>query len=402
MSRSQVGVLCLIIWLTLSAAYPYQLGGEKLEWNGLLTYRFGESLTLAGKILSQAAPKELNLILQSGSQTIVQPLSFDEQGNFEVQHDLREMPLRPFARVDYWLEGVFEDGTPFTTEKKEFLYEDNRFPWKSRAQASFRVHWRQGDLQFAQTALNVAKEAQIALTKLLPVEEDRLIEIYIYETPGELRQAIQKPNHSWVGAHADPDLGVLLISVSQGMDQRLQMEQQIPHEMAHIYLYRFQPNAYAYLPIWLQEGLASAVEIYPNPDYFTLLETAWQNQSLLSLQNLCQTFPQEAAQAYLAYAQSAAIVQYLIDQYGIEKLRQLIETYAEQVDCEVGVYRTYGLSLAQLEGEWQKVRFGETHSSQALANLAPWAMLFVFVLFGPLILSWRLLSHSPSKKEEHL
>ena len=398
MSHSLLGVFSLLIWLILSAACLLQQGEEKVDWNCLLTYRFGESLTLKGKILTQNPPKELNLVLVADSQTVVQPLSVDDQGNFEYLQNFQRLPLRPFVRVDYWLEGVLQDGRPFTTSKKEFLYEDNRFPWKTRLQAPFRVHWRQGDLQFAQTALNVAKEAQVAIKKLFPVEGNHFIDIYIYETSGELRQVLQNANPNWVGAHADPDLNVVLISVSEGLDQRLQMEQQIPHELMHLYLYHYHPTAYANLPVWLQEGLATSVEFYPNPEYYSLLETAWENQSLLSITGLCQSFPSEAARAYVAYAQSAAIVQYLIDQYGIEKMRQLIDAYGEQMDCEAGFYRTYGFSLAQLEGEWQKARFGETNSTQALANLAPWGILLIFVLFLPLVISWRLLSHS-SRKE---
>ncbi len=398
MSHAKLRLLSLIIWLVLSAACPHQQGEEKIEWNCLLTYRFGEALILKGKIQIQNPPQEVSLVLESNSQTVVESLSLDGQGNFEYQDNFQQLSLRPFERVEYWLEGVLQDGTPFTTPKREFLYEDNRFPWKTRSQPPFRVHWRQGDLQFAQTALNVARDAQLAIKELFPIEGNLPIDIYIYATPGELRQVFQDSNPKWVGAHADPDLGVILISVSEGMDQRLQMEQQIPHEMMHIFLYRYHPTAYANLPAWLKEGLATTVEFYPNPDYYTLLETARQNQSLLSLPVLCQNFPSEAARAYVAYAQSAAIVQYLMDQYGIEKIRQLIDAYGEQLDCEAGFYRTYGFSLAQLEGEWQKARFGEANSSRVLANLAPWGILLVCVLFLPLILSWRLLSQSSQKE----
>ncbi|MCX8061826.1 MAG: peptidase MA family metallohydrolase [Anaerolineales bacterium] len=400
MSRNLLAIFILILWPTLSAASPFQMGAEQIEWNHYLDYRFGETLTLKGKLYIQDMPKEANLIIQSGQQTFVQPLRIDQNGTFEYQHNLQQVPLRPFAWVELWVEGVLANGTAFTTSKKTFLYEDNRFPWKTRTQGTLRVHWRQGDLQFAQTALDVAKEAQNGMLKWFPIELNNSLDLYIYETPGELRQALQIHNGSWVGAHADPDLGVILIAVSEGLDQRLQMEQQIPHEMMHIYLYHYQPSAYSNLPVWLNEGLATAAEFYPNPEYFTLLETAKQNQSFLPLDRLCQTFPQEAAAAYLAYAQSAAIVQYLIEQYGVEKIRQLIGAYAEQLDCDAGFYRTYGFSLAHLEDEWQKARFGESGSARALANLAPWGVFLVFVLFVPVILSWKLIAHSSSRKEE--
>lgn len=400
MSRNSLAFFILILWLTLSAATPLQMGGEQIEWNSYLDVRFGERLTLKGKLRIQDMPREVNLVIQSGGQTYVQPLRLDGNGNFEYQHNFQQMPLRPFGRVEIWLEGVLANGAPFTTSKKDFLYEDNRFPWKTRAQGNLRVHWRQGDLQFAQTALNVAQEAQSSLIQWFPLELNEPLEIYIYETPGELRQALSANNSGWVGAHADPDLGVILIAVSEGLDQRLQMEQQIPHEMMHIYLYHYQPSAYSNLPVWLREGLATAAEFYPNPEYYTLLETAHQNQSFLSLESLCQKFPQEAAAAYLAYAQSAAIVQYLMDQYGLGKIHQLIGAYAEQLDCQAGFYRTYGFSLANLQAEWLKARFGAAGATQSLANLAPWGVFLVFILFVPVFLSWKLIARPSSGKEE--
>ncbi|GAB4469644.1 MAG: hypothetical protein Kow0088_01820 [Anaerolineales bacterium] len=399
MRRTLFTIFSLIIWLLLCAAYPPQTGGEKIEWNSYLNYRFGETLILKGQLQIQEEPQTLTLVFQSDGQTILQPVKVNEQGNFEYEHDFQQTPFRPFSQVEYWLEGILQDGSPFTTSKKNFLYEDNRFPWKTRLQNPFRVHWRQGDLQFAQTALNVAQEAQTSIRKWLPVAFQGTIDIYIYESPGELRQALLISSNSWVGAHADPDLGVILISVSEGLDQRLQMEQQIPHELMHIALYRYQPEAYPNLPVWLQEGLATAVELYPNPDYYALLETAYQNGSLLAMSALCDTFPPQAAQAYLAYAQSASFVDYLVAQHGVEKIRQLIERYGDQYDCEAGFYQNYGATLAQMEKEWQKAQFDESDSSQMLMSLIPWIALILFVLVVPLIYSLRLVSHLATRKE---
>ncbi len=398
MSRKNLGIFTVILWLFLTAAYPNQVGGEAVEWNCLVTYRFGESLTIKGKVLVKEIPTAINLVLQSDSRTYIYPLQVDSQGQFEYQHAFQEAPLQPFATVYYWLEGVLPSGDSFLTSKKEFVYVDNRFPWKTRSEEPFLVHWRQGDLQFAQTALDVAKEAQAAVKQWLPLEITPTIEIYIYESPGELRQALQLANSSWVGAHADPHLGVVLVSVSEGLDQRLQMEQQIPHELMHIYLYWYQPLAYPNLPFWLKEGLATAVELYPNSDYYTLLDTAFQNGSLLSLRSLCESFPPDASSAYLAYAQSSSVVQFLIEHYGMEKIRKLIAVYADQYDCEAGFYYTYGFSLAQLEQEWQQARFSQANSLRALANLVPWGALLI-LLFVPVILAIRLVSQSSIGKE---
>ncbi len=399
MSRTAVAIFLTLVSFGLSAASPLQMGEQKIEWTCLVSYRFGETLTLKGNIPLTEFPEEIHLVFRVGSQTSVHPLKIDAQGNFEAHYRMQEVLLRPFAHVQFWVEGRSQKGESFITTQKDFFYEDNRFPWKTRLQEPFRVHWRQGDLQFAQMALNVAKQSQSALLNWLPLAEVPTVEIYIYDTVGELRQALQLTNSSWVGAHADPDLGVILIAVNEGLDQRLQMEQQIPHELMHIYLFHYEPSAYSNLPYWLNEGLATAIELYPNPDYYSLLETAHQKDSFLTLKSLCDTFPQDASSVYLAYAQSGAIVQFLIERYGMEKLRQLITAYANQVNCETGFYRNYGFSTAQLEQEWRQARFGETSSKQALANLAPWGVIFVLVLFVPVVLSIRLIYHTTKRKE---
>ena len=69
------------------------------------------------------------------------------------------------------------------------------------------------------------------------------------------------------------------------------METLIPHELAHVMLYRNVGEGYASLPVWLSEGIASLAELYPNPDYDQALSIASQNGSLLSIEELCDTFP---------------------------------------------------------------------------------------------------------------
>ncbi|MCS7246616.1 MAG: peptidase MA family metallohydrolase [Anaerolineales bacterium] len=399
MIGTRFGFFFSFFGLVVCAAIPFQVGEEKIECDCHLNYRFGETLTLTGKLPAQPMPAEAHLVFQVNERTILYPLTLDDRGNFEFRSNFQHLPLRPFARVPYWIEGTLSNGIPFSTPREEFFYEDNRFPWKIREQPPFRVHWHRGGLQFAQMALDVAREAHYVITAWFPVQVNEPIEIYLYESPGELRQALQISKSGWIAAHADPALGVILVSVSEGFDQRLQMEQQIPHEMMHLYLYRYRPDAYSNLPVWLREGLATAVELYPNPDYYALLDTAARDRSFLALSSLCETFPQEPLTAYLAYAQSAAVVQYLIEQYGIERVRQLINAYADQYDCEAGFGHIYNFSLRQLEDQWREHRFGSHPTGRALARLVPWGMLLMLVLFGPLLLSFQLLSHSTTGKE---
>ena len=83
---------------------------------------------------------------------------------------------------------------------------------------------------------------------------------------------------TWVAGHANPDLGVVLVSIAPGENQSMEMERQIPHELAHVLLYRLTGPAYANLPNWLTEGIASQVEGYPNADYTQVLTASAQTK----------------------------------------------------------------------------------------------------------------------------
>jgi len=152
-----------------------------------------------------------------------------------------------------------------------------------------------------------------------------------------------------------------------------------------VMLYRSAGNGYANLPVWLSEGMASLVELYPNPDYEQALTLASQNNSLIAIAELCDTFPREASGAYLAYAESQSFVRFLHNSYGATTLFSLISAYADGLGCEQGVVRAMGTSLASLDARWRETVLGQNVAIVTLRNMLPFLGLFVFLLLIPLI-----------------
>jgi len=153
---------------------------------------------------------------------------------------------------------------------------------------------------------------------LLPVPSG--LDIYIYADSRTLQSALSPNSESWVAGHAEPDLGVIVVALPPGPDQRLLIQQRIPHELMHVLLYQSTDPGYANLPIWLSEGLASLVELYPNSDYQVLLENAVEKDSLIPMAALCPSFPRQASSALLSYAQAASFTRFLHNSYGTNRL----------------------------------------------------------------------------------
>jgi len=351
-----------------------------------LDYEFAERLTL-----SAAFPRRLKIsaveffIQPEGEQlTRVYPASGDNPNLFTAAIDLQQDPLRAFSMIDYWYQVELNTGEVITSTANTFYLEDNRFDWEKKDQAPFSVHRYAGDELFAREMVDVAQQGLENIQRYLPLVTPEKVDIYAYANAVDMRDSLQLSTSSWIGAHADPDLGVMVISLPSGPDQRLEMERQIPHELMHIMLYYHIGERYLNLPVWLVEGLASIVELYPNPDYAILLSSAVNGDSLLEIQSLCTSFPIDATDAYLAYAQTESFTRYLYDQYGDETMETLVATYGSGVDCERGVEMVFGKNLAGLQAEWYENIFDANRMETGIRNLVPWILLLIVVIGGPI------------------
>jgi hypothetical protein len=363
-------------------------------------YRFGEQIIFRTALPEGASGGSGLLFIQVAGESDTRqiPVAPDPQGELIHSLDVNDQPVRAFSSVTYWFEIQTPDGQALTSERAAFEYSDNRFGWQEREDLPFRVHWYSGDVDFAQDVLDVAKAGLVHIQSLLDVQVQEEVDIYVYATAAEMQVTLNLASQNWTAAgHADPDLGVMVVALPAGPDQRLLMEQRIPHELTHILLYQEMGPTYAGLPTWLNEGLASSAELYPNPDYLILLNNAQQNDALLPIATLCRTFPRDVSNALLAYAQAASFTRYLHQQYGNFGFKRLIANYQNGVGCERGVELALESSLDQAEKGWRRAAFGENAQLMALKKLAPWMVLFVAAVAVPLGLTLAALRRKPGE-----
>jgi hypothetical protein len=176
----------------------------------------------------------------------------------------------------------------------------------------------------------------------------------------------------------------VLVAIAPGASQSIDMETTIPHELAHVMLYRSLGKKYFSQPAWLLEGIASTMELYPNPDYKRALDIASQNNSLIAFDDLCVSFPTDAGNAYLAYAQSQSFVGYIRETYGTSGLGRLTNSYGDGFPCELGATNALGTPLSQLDSRWRESVLGQNAAGVAARNLFPFILLMILVLVVPM------------------
>jgi Peptidase MA superfamily len=277
-------------------------------------------------------------------------------------------------------------GDSINSPRYAFDYEDNRFAWQRLEKGLFHIHWVAGDLVFGQEAENVAEKGLSSIQNLIPLATPvDPFEIYLYPHAKDLQDSLEIGGEPWVAGHASPDLGVVLVSIPIGPEQELNMEQQIPHELAHVMLYQKTGEKYASIPVWLSEGFASLAEVYPNADYSRALDVARQNQSLLPMDSLCQAFPRDASGAFLAYAQSASFTRFIQQNYGSSGLNRLIQSYMDGLGCSEGIMTALGVTLRSLDTQWEQEVLGINVQAVAWQKLSPYLGLFGLLLVFTLI-----------------
>ena len=348
---------------------------------------FGQSVTFQARVQSHVPISSATIVFRDSFDDLPRrfPVEVNENGVIGYRYDVTQNVLRPFTTVTFWFDVLFSDGQTFRSPNYQEQYADNRFTWQQRTDGQLRVHWYEGDEAFGDALLNTARQGLNMADALIPVPGDEPVDVYVYASTSDLQSALFLGGESWQGGHADPKLGVVMLAVTPGPEQSIEMETLIPHELAHVLLYRSVGEGYATLPLWLSEGMASLAELYPNPDYEQALLTASQNGSLLPIEELCDTFPLDASRAYLAYAESQSFVRFLRDTYGAPNLFSLTSAYANCLSCDQGVVRALGSSLANLDTRWREIVLGQNVAGAFLRNMLPYLGLLGFMLLIPLI-----------------
>jgi hypothetical protein len=308
----------------------------------------------------------------------------------EVRRDLRQQPIAPFSNLMYWWRVVDGAGEEVVTDRTPLLYEDNRFEWRAAEREPVTVHWHDGDAAFGQAAADTAALALAEISQDISAPPPARVDIYVYAAVADLQSGLELNGRTWVGGHADPDLGVALVAAPPGAEALLDLERDIPHELTHILVYQATAPNYPAVPAWLNEGLAVLHEREPNPAYRIVLETARAEGRLLSLAELCGAFPLDSGEAALAYAQSASVVGYIRDRWGAAGIRRLLDAYADRATCDGGVPRALEISLAGLENDWKRDALGGDPLGAIAAQVAPWLLLLLLpglallaLLLGP-------------------
>ena len=388
-----ISILLIIILLGLSQ--PALAESEVEITSQTYSYTFGNQIIFQAELNTDVSPEEIKLIVEApGLTTFVGAADFTPPRTITYAYSLISRPLRAFSTITYRYHITLEGGEIYTSPDYTFEYIDNRYDWKSIKDGNIFISWyeEEDDAEFGYKILDAARKGQAEFEALLPNKQSNQspIHIYAYPSASELQSTLMMSGQTWVAGHADAEIGSIIVSLPPGQNRPLEILRQVPHEMAHILLYRIMGDGYKNLPRWLNEGIASHMEASPNPDYRLYLEKSYEDGTLMPLEELCLRFPSDAAGSFLAYAEANSLTNYIIEHYGKNALRNLVSAYETGVSCNRGVEIALDKNLEELEKEWQNMVLGSGNTPiiggdiiDAGLGFSPWLVIFG-AIFAPL------------------
>lgn len=386
--KSLLKMLIVTLIVAILSQKPMQVSGQEgiVVETPSVAVDFGKSITFTAKITSSSPIQQVSLLFRGVTEEVtrVETLQPAEDGSVAFIYDATQNVFPPFSWIVFWFQATLSNGNTYTSDAIQFQYIDDRFPWRKISQANVTINWYAGDDAFGAAALDAAGAGLLGMRDFIPISLTEPIEVYIYSNVNDLQDTLLLGGRNWSGGHAHADLGVVLVAIPPGTSQFIEMETKIPHELAHVMLYRALGEQYEKQPAWLIEGIASMVEIYPNPDYAHALEIATENDTLIPFTDLSASFPADSGSAFLAYAQSKSFVTYIRDSYGTSGLERLMKAYGEGFNPELGATQALGISLTQADQRWRETVLGQNIGGVALRNLLPFLLLLLLVLLVPL------------------
>jgi hypothetical protein len=221
--------------------------------------------------------------------------------------------------------------------------------WKTFETPHFRVHYYQGFEGFARYAAEIAESGYERIAADLVVPHQEQIHLVINE------------DEFWNG-FAEPLRNRIVLDPRFSLEPTIGLPRFILHEMTHILNFEAVQTELPFsrlvhaagLPAWFAEGLAQYEAEFWAPEMDRLLRLHTLNRTLLTPAER-NAFILLGNRGADGYNEGYAIVKFLFDTYGHDRLPVLLRTYREQnVSFDQALQLTFGKPFEVLEAEWRQ------------------------------------------------
>ena len=251
------------------------------------------------------------------------------------------------ADFEWHWEFIYASGETFETEPQIWRYEDPRFEWQSLKEGDLEIAWYH-DRGVAETMMREGLQALEEISPFLGLDELIPIKVYVWANTEDARQVERIQSERFEESVITGGTRVLADLVHIYQPSRWVVR----HELTHVLTKLAGEGPYGDLPAWLDEGMATIAEGDWLDRRGGALQFAINNDQVLSLRSM-ESPSNRPGFVDIFYGQSAAIVLYLLQEYGTDKMNELFSTFKEGSSVEDALQRVYGLDRETLDNDWR-------------------------------------------------
>ena len=190
--------------------------------------------------------------------------------------------------------------------------------------------------EMKRTVLDILKDAYADIGKELDYFPSEPVTVILY-TGKDFSDITRAPE--WSGGMFGKADGKIRLPVQGAAGRERALRRVLFHEYVHALLHALAPGT----PMWLHEGLAQ----------FLSGDEAVNVAQVIPLGLLAGGFPRQARPAYVAYMESLQAVQDLVDEYGMPRLRRLLDGLGAGKGMEAAFAAAYGEHFSRWAAGWR-------------------------------------------------
>lgn len=256
----------------------------------------------------------------------------------------------PGAQIWWRWRMTDSSGNEQVTEKQNVTWLDDQNDWQTISEDFINLHWYRGGKSFGRELHDSAVSSLADLEQSTGLKPDSPIDLYIYGNTQDMQDAVlYEPG--WTGGQAFPANNIVIIGITPNDIEWGKRTE--AHEMTHVLVGHLAFTCLGSIPTWLNEGLAVYGEGGPAGEMQAQFENAVADNGLISVRSLSGNFSEDPAKAGLSYSESYSLVNFLIEEYGQEKMLALLRALRDGATVDEALQTTYGFDIEGLEDTWR-------------------------------------------------
>jgi len=259
----------------------------------------------------------------------------------------------------------------------QFTYGSSRSQeaWKTLQNGPALLFCHQHDLDTGKEILGILQSSLPRISSDLKLTQIRRITIIITPTEKEFQKMTSGSIPDWGIAAANPSNGTIYLKSPRFARPEIDLKSVVIHELSHVLLGMALDGQY--IDRWFDEGFAVYQSGEASMSNKVLFARSLVTNNPIHLSQIDAVLTFQRDKAGLAYQESHAAIDYLIQQFGTETISNIVQQIRLSNDMDLALQHAIGMNQDTFESLWLK----------AMRNKYQWYIIFEFpVLFSALLI----------------